>query len=268
MLFDLSERIPVFDSDSDDYGNEWFPLFLRLTTQKLRAARVLDRVLPPAGMGLDERPGLVIDGGAGGGAMLETLIARYRQVWAIEPSNSLGDVLTGKFPDVKLIRKILLEAGIDTDSADGFLLSHIFYYIARKLWPANLKCALSWLRKGGRGVVVLQNRNSSYQRMIAELLAPDLAFDIQPLLWGAADADRSLDLQIISDDAHVESADLWEMAKVAVFMANLVPAEQLRAVRLPTWGELHGWIERNFPKGANGTYRMSCRQDFGVFTKI
>ncbi len=261
------DKIPVFASHSEDYGAEFFPLFLSRTNQKKRASAVFEKLLPRPDIAKQTRPQLAVDGGAGGGAMLPDLCRRYQKVRAIEPNHTLGAMIKKDFPEVELMLKTIMDTNIEKECADLLLLSHILYYIEKNEWEGNLRHGLEWVKPGAQAIVVLQNRNSSYQRMIGQLFGTDLSYDMQPVVWGLADKEPSLDVQFVSDDAYVESSDPLEMTKIAVFMANLVPPEHLSKAKLPTWGELQEWVTKNYPPGANGKMRMSCRQDVAVISK-
>ena len=260
---DLTAKVPIFGSDSIDYGKEFFPLFLRSTNQKERAKRQLARLLPPVPASPGARLGRAVDVGAGDGVMMPDLTARYMKVAAIEPNAVLADKLAASHPGVELRRTNIL----DTEFKEGFdlvFVSHVWYYVPKKDWRANMTRCASWVRPGGTMISVLQNTHSAYQRLIRELLDPGFAYDSQPFFWKIAEARPELEVTITCDDAYVATPDLLDLTRIAVFMLNLVPAALLAQVRLPTWGQLRDWCAANYPADERGVHRMSCRQDFAV----
>ncbi len=238
-----------FVSNTPEYHHA-FATFLAHTDQKENAFGWIGREVAK----LPARTTL-IDAGAGGGKLTAWLMPSFQRVLAIEPNPSLAAELQGACPAAEIMATEILDAPVDA-KANFILCSHVFYYIPRSKWEANLHRLITWLDVGGVLAITIQNPETDCMRMVRHFIGGRL--DLSELCKSASDskAGTGLDVRIETVPAHIETKDAETACRVAEFILNVLPMPSP-----PPWQDLEHYVEEHFRQPGGG-YRYSCHQDF------
>lgn len=244
----MAALVKNFSSDTEDYHHA-FQCFLDHTDQKHKAKEWLDSFVGA----LPERR-VFVDAGAGNGKVTAWYTNHFDSTIALEPNPSLFDDLCEACPEAEVHPDTILGSRLKT-SADFILASHVFYYIPKEDWLANLERLASWLSPEGSLVVMLQNAGSDCMGMLKHFhkksfnLA-ELAKDFKVKHAAKYNA------KVETVESHVLTRDFKSAYTVAEFMMNLLPMTSP-----PSRAELEEYVEKHFGVGG-GKYRFSCHQDF------
>lgn len=261
-IADPDQPIKVYRSDTDDYAED-FTVFLADTDQKVVAGQWFDAWLKTT----DNRFG--VDFGCGTGSMFPTLRKYLRFLLGLDFNSALIAACHAAYPDIPLMLADLTKLPAGLFQASVGVESHVKYYPTpgeggrKGEWSRLTRAELSMIAPGGSLVNVLQNRGSTYQALIADLIGPELAYDLQPWAREFAAAE-GVAVQIDTRDAMVRSANVERALQVGTFMCNLIPRELLLP-RVPTRGQLVEWLAKHTFNA--GQWQASCKQDFVVFKK-
>jgi len=237
-----------FDSASPEY-TEAFHTFLSHTNQKEQALAWLDREVGALG-----RRGTAIDAGAGTGRLTAWLVERFGTVIGIEPNPTLAAEFHSTCPATRLIQETILAADPGT-AADFVLCSHVFYYLPRQTWDANLLRLMSWLAPRGVLAVAIQNPETDCMRMIDHFVGGRFGLEeLSPTARSAPGGPHRIRLDAVP--ARIRADDLATACRIAEFVLNSAPLKHP-----PAWAELEAYVARNFARPGGG-YEMSCDQDF------
>jgi hypothetical protein len=244
----VNDCIKVFDSSGEAYKRS-FQVFLENTDQKARARRWLENfltVLP--------RKRVLIDAGAGSGEVTAWLSPFFEKTIAIEPNPFLLKKLVALLPDADAVCKPILDA-VPSTKADLVLCSHTFYYLASSTWMDHLERLLTWIEPTGSVIIVVQHHDTDCMRMLEHFCG--LRFNLSTLADRVkAKHGNRYNMDLIRDDAYVETVDFNATFTIAEFMLNLLPLESP-----PTRAAVESYIRSHFLPVQNG-YRFSCHQDF------
>ena len=242
-----SEFLKVYDSQSEAY-REAFKVFLQHTDQKVNARAWLERFT----QSLPQRE-VFIDAGAGTGQLTSWIAHEFERTIAIEPNAYLREEFKKNFPDCQLLSGFITET-MPPEKADLVVCSHVFYYIDPAEWMLNLETLVSWLKPEGVVLVILQNPQTDYNRMMNHFLGKH--FDLAPLgeqFQRKRGKDFSVKVDIVH--AHFTAPDFRSAYTVVEFMLNLFTITNPLSLR-----ELEEYISKHF-RGSEGGYRFSCHQD-------
>jgi hypothetical protein len=179
---------------------------------------------------------------------------RFQRTVAVEPNPSLCAELRRTCPAAAVLPEAILDAEPPA-SGDLVLCSHVFYYIDRDRWTADLEKLVSWLSREGVLVVVLQNHRTDCMRMLEHFHGQRFSLCELADSFRAAWGDRyHVDLETVP--AQVVTADPASAYTVAEFMLNLLPMPHPPARRTL---EDYVWTQAADPAGG---FRFSCDQDF------
>ena len=242
-----SDVLNVYDSQSEAY-REAFKVFLDHTDQKVNARTWLRGFIQL----LPDRQ-VLIDAGAGTGQLTSWMAPDFERTLAIEPNAFLREEFRKHLPDCQLLSGFITEV-TPPEKADLVMCSHVFYYIDSAEWLINLETLVSWLKPGGVVLVILQNPQSDYNRMMNHFLGK--RFDLNPL-GEQFQRKRGKDFSVKVDmvQAHFTSSDFHSAYTVVEFMLNLFTITNPLSRK-----ELETYISKNFG-GPDGGYRFSCHQD-------
>ena len=240
---DRTDRVRSFASDSPEYHRA-FRTFLAHTDQKANALGWLRGEVDA----LAARS-VLIDAGAGNGALTARLAPRFDRVVAIEPNPSLEAELRAACP-AAVVLPTTIAAAAPPDRAEFVISAHTFYYIPRAEWEANFRRLLGWLAPGGVLAIALQNPGSDGMRMVHHFLGA--RFDLGDLRRSAA----GFEVRLETIPALVRAPDLETACAIAEFMLNVLPMHDP-----PSRADLERYVADQF-RQADGGYRFSCHQDF------
>ncbi len=244
----MTAAVKVFKSDTDDYHYA-FQCFLDHTDQKLKAKEWMDSFV-----GRLPKRRLFVDAGAGNGKVTAWYTPQFKDTIALEPNSSLFDVLCEACPDAEVHPDTILGSRLKT-SADFVLASHVFYYIPKEEWMANIERLTSWLSPEGALLIMIQNAGTDCMGMLKHFHKK--SFDLNELAKDfQAKHGASHDVKLETVESHIETSDFKSAYTIAEFMMNLLPMPQP-----PGRAELEAYIEKNFSVGG-GKYKFSCHQDF------
>ena len=241
-------QVRSFASNSADYHRA-FQAFLDHTDQKEKALAWLSQEIEKL-----PRRHVMIDAGAGNGKLTAWFVPRFQQILAIEPNPSLAAALHTACPSV-LVLPGTLTAVDPAAAADFILCSHVFYYIPRAEWEANLERLIGWLAPGGVLAVALQNAETDCMHLLQHFTGE--RFDLGELCrltqsrWCG-----QFTLRVETVPAFIQTTDRDTACIIAEFMLNLLPLPNP-----PTWAALEQYVNDHF-RQADGSYRFSCHQDF------
>jgi hypothetical protein len=243
-----TSKLRSYNSQGEEYRDA-FRVFLDHTDQKTNALAWLDRAVKQ----LPER-GTLIDAGAGNGALCARLSPHFTRTIAIEPNRSLAEEFKDACPKAELLTGGILDVLPDA-LADFIICSHVFYYIPRGAWTDYLRRMVGWLQPRGELAVTIQNADSDCMRMFRAFTGAryDLAELSERFLVGEAGKYQAV---IETVPAEITTNDMSIALTIAEFMLNLtaLPNPPLRTT-------VESYIVREFLQ-PNGSYRMSCDQDF------
>lgn len=242
-----TNSITVYDSLGPAYSQA-FAVFLAHTDQKTNANAWLESQVS----GLARR-GVFIDAGAGTGKLTQWLQPHFQQTIAIEPNASLREELQTTCAGAQVVATPIVEAQPNA-LADFVLCSHVFYYIDRHHWGANLQALTRWLATGGVLAIALQNPDTDCMRMLRHFTGE--AFDLASLgnTYRDAAAER-FEVRVETVEAHVQTDSAQAAYTIAEFMLNLLPLAMP-----PRRTELQQYVDTHFRRHEG--YRFSCHQDF------
>ena len=242
-----SDCVRVYDSQSEAY-REAFKVFLEHTDQKVNAREWLRQFIQT----LPHRQ-VLIDAGAGTGQLTSWIAPDFERTMAIEPSAYLREEFRKNFPDCQLFSGFITDV-TPPEKADLVVCSHVFYYIDPAEWMSNVEALVSWLKPGGVALIILQNPQTDYNRMMDHFLGK--RFDLSPLatqFQQMRGEDCSVKFDLVR--AHFTPPDIHAAYIVVEFMLNLFTiTSPLRRK------DLEDYISQNFRDG-EGAFRMSCHQD-------
>jgi trans-aconitate methyltransferase len=241
-------RVQSFASDSPEY-HQAFKAFLVHTDQKEKALGWLSDEVAKL-----RNRNVMIDAGAGNGKLTTWFIPRFQQIVAIEPNPSLEAALRESCPTIRVL-PTTITAAIPSVEADFVLCSHVFYYIPRSEWEANVERIISWLAPGGVLAIALQNPETDCMHMLKHFTGE--RFDLGELCRLAQSRSRDqFAVRIETVPAYIQTDDLATACTIAEFMLNLLPLPNP-----PTWDVLERYVIENY-RQTEGGYRFSCHQDF------
>ena len=242
-----SDFVKVYDSQSEDYRKA-FKVFLDHTDQKVNARAWLRRFIQL----LPDRQ-VLIDAGAGTGQLTSWIAPAFERTMAIEPSAYLREEFRKNMPDCRLLSGFITDV-TPPETADLVVCSHVLYYIDLAEWMINLEKLVSWLKPGGVVLVILQNPQTDYNRMIDHFMGK--RFDLNPL-GETFQEKRGKDFSVKVDvvQAHVTTPDFDTAYTTVEFMLNLFTIASPLSL-----GEVEAYMVKNFG-GPEGGYRLSCHQD-------
>ena len=242
-----SDFVKVYDSQSEDY-RQAFKVFLDHTDQKVNTREWLKRYIPTL-----PHHKVLIDAGAGTGQLTSWIAPDFERTIAIEPNAFLREEFRKNLPACPLLSGFITEV-TPPEMADLVVCSHVFYYIDRAEWMTNLESLGSWLKPGGVALVILQNPQTDFNRMIDHFMGK--RFDLSPLgeeFQRKRGKDFSVRLEQVQ--AHVTTSDFQTAYTTVEFMLNLFTiANPLSR------GEIEAYMSKHF-RGPDGGYRLSCHQD-------
>ena len=242
-----SDFVRVYDSQSEAY-REAFKVFLSYTDQKVNAREWLRRFIQT----LPHRQ-VLIDAGAGTGQLTSWIAPDFERTMAIEPSAYLREEFRKNFPDCQLFSGFITDV-IPPEKADLVVCSHVLYYIDRVEWMSNLEALVSWLKPGGVALIILQNPQTDYNRMMDHFLGK--RFDLAPLAQQFQQK-RGEDFSVKCDivHAHFTPPDMHSAYIVVEFMLNLFTITNPLSRK-----DLEDYILQHF-RVDQGGFRISCHQD-------
>ncbi|WP_165232118.1 methyltransferase domain-containing protein [Aquisphaera insulae] len=236
-----------FDSRGEDYHRA-FAVFLAHTDQKTRLKGWIDEAV--AGL---PRRATFIDAGAGTGQVTAWYVDAFDSTIAIEPNPSLRDELARACPTAEVLSTGLIEAA-PSRAADLVLCSHVFYYVDRDAWLANLEALASWVGEGGMLALILQDPGTDCMRMLRHFTGR--SFDLEGLRreFDARQGAR-FESRIETVPATIVAADPGDALTIAEFVLNVLP--------IPTpidRADVVRYLD-DHARGADGVYRLSCTQE-------
>jgi hypothetical protein len=244
----MNDCIRVFDSSGDAYERA-FDVFLRNTNQKAQARQWFETFL----QGLTKRD-VLIDAGAGSGEVTAWLSAWFKHTIGIEPNPFLLAKLRALIPTAEAIGKPILDA-VPSAKADLVVCSHTFYYLPQVSWLEHVERLLSWMQPTGSTVIVVQHHDTDCMRMLEHFCGHRFNLSILADLLLARHGTR-YKMDIVRNDAYVETRDFASTFTIAEFMLNLLPITNPPARRT-----VESYIRAHFLPVQDG-YRFSCHQDF------
>lgn len=243
----MPDMVQVYDSASADYRRA-FDVFLAHTNEKARLKEYLDRIMA----GLPARQ-VLIDVGAGNGALTAWASERFDNTLAIEPNPSLRADLARRCPQAEVIAKPLDEVSLPP-TGDLILCSHVLYYVPQAAWLPGVQRMTTWLAPQGTLLIILQSSECDCSRLLSHFQGRTV--DLVPFaatVTAALPAGYQVKLERVS--AEVLLPDLVAACTVAEFMLNLLP------LRRPVAREqLTDYLQRQFAL-ADGSFRLSVDQD-------
>lgn len=249
-----SFHLRSYTSQGEAYRDA-FRVFLDHTDQKTSALTWLDREV-------HELParGTLIDAGAGSGVLSARLSPHFTRTIAIEPNRLLAEELKATCPKAELLTRGILDALPDA-LADFIVCSHVFYYIPRGAWPDYLRRMAGWLQPRGVLTVTIQNADTDCMRMLRAFsgVRYDLAELGERFL---VDEGGKYQAVIETVPAEIKTNDMQTALTIAEFMLNLTQLSNP-----PLRSTVESYIVREFLQ-PNGSYRMSCDQDFLRVTRV
>jgi len=244
----MAESVQVFSSVTPDYHRA-FQCFLDHTDQKHKAKQWMEIFV-----GTLPQKKLFLDAGAGNGKVTAWFAGQFERTIALEPNPSLCAELRQACSDAEVHQQTILDAKIKA-SADFILASHVFYYISKEDWTANLARLASWLSPKGSLVVMLQNAGTDCMRMLRYFFKK--SFDLKGLLDDfKAEHGGQYAVTIETVPSYITTKDFKSAYTIAEFMMNLLSMPQP-----PLRKDLEAYVKKNFAAD-NGGYRFSCHQDF------
>lgn len=240
-------RVANFDSATPEYTKA-FHIFLSHTDQKEKALEWLDREV-----GALTQRRTAIDAGAGTGKLTAWLANRFTTVIGVEPNPSLAAEFRTTCPTATLIPDGILAAAPGA-SADFILCSHVWYYIPREEWEANVRQLISWLAPGGVLAIAIQNPDTDCMRMVHHFIGRPV--DLRDLAAIVSVPNAPYDVRLDTVEAHIRADDLRTACEVAQFMLNVLPMPNP-----PLWTDLENYVASHFTTPGGG-YQYSCHQDF------
>lgn len=240
-------KVRCFDSTSPEYMKA-FHTFLSNTDQKERALAWMESEVSA----LSQRR-TAIDAGAGTGKLTAWLADRFSTVVGIEPNPSLAAQFHSTCPDVDLIPETILD-GNPITASDFILCSHVFYYLPKTEWEANLQRLISWLAPGGVLAICIQNQETDCMRMVDHFIGGQ--FNLEELTTIANSTPGGpYRVRLDTVPARIRATDLPTACEVAEFILNVLPMNDP-----PTWSDLEEYVAKNFAHSSG--YEFSCDQDF------
>jgi SAM-dependent methyltransferase len=240
-------RVAYFDSATPEYTKA-FHSFLAHTDQKEKALDWLDREV-----GALAQRRTAIDAGAGTGKLTAWLAKRFATVIGVEPNPSLAAEFRSACPKATLIPDTILAAAPGV-SADFILCSHVFYYIPRADWEANVRQLIGWLAPGGVLAIAIQNPDTDCMQMVNHFIGRRV--NLRELAAVVSVPGGPYDVRLDTVEAHIRAADLQTACEIAEFILNVLPMPNP-----PLWTELEEYVARWFSRPGGG-YQFSCHQDF------
>ena len=244
----MNDYIKVFDSSGDAYEQS-FQVFLQNTDQKKRARQWFETFLK----GLSKRQ-VLIDAGAGSGEVTAWLSAWFEKTIAIEPNRFLLAKLHGLIPGAEVICKPILDS-VPSSRADLVVCSHTFYYLPQSSWLEHVERLLSWMQPTGSTVIVVQHHDTDCMRMLEHFCGHRFNLSVLVDMLRTKHGARYT-MEMVRNDAYVESRDFESTFTIAEFMLNLLPLSAP-----PAKVAVESYIRSHFVPVQNG-YRFSCHQDF------
>jgi SAM-dependent methyltransferase len=240
-------HVAKFDSATPEYTKA-FHTFLAHTDQKEKALEWLNREV-----GALQQRRTAIDAGAGTGKLTAWLISQFSMVIGVEPNPSLADKFRAACPWATLLPDTILAADPKV-KADFILCSHVFYYIPREDWEANVRKLISWLAPGGVLAIAIQNPDTDCMRMVHHFIGRRV--DLRELAAIVSVPNGPYDVRLDTVEAHIRTDDLRTACEVAEFILNVLPMPNP-----PLWADLEKYVAGRFSQPGGG-YRYSCHQDF------
>ena len=240
-------HVAIFDSATPEYTKA-FHAFLAHTDQKEKALAWLERQVAALA-----HKRTAIDAGAGTGKLTAWLAKRFATVIGVEPNPSLAAEFRTACPTATLLPNSIVAAAPGV-SADFILCSHVFYYIPRDDWEANVRQLISWLAPGGVLAVAIQNPDTDCMRMVHHFLGRRV--DLRELVAVVSVPNGPYDVRLDTVEAHIRAKTLHKACQVAEFILNVLPIPNP-----PLWAELEKYVAGRFARPNRG-YRYSCHQDF------
>jgi ubiquinone/menaquinone biosynthesis C-methylase UbiE len=150
-------------------GKTPFETFLQYTDQKQKSAAKLAAILKEK----LQNGAHVLDIGTGNGEYLDLILSDINipsemKLTLVEPSDDLMRQLKIRFEErFPSIAPRFISADLESfNSAEEFdviLMSHLFYHIPRTAWAEQLAKALSLLKQNGVLVIVLREKDDTYE---------------------------------------------------------------------------------------------------------
>ena len=240
-------KVKCFDSTTSEYTRA-FQTFLSHTDQKEQALAWLDREVSALG-----GRKVAIDAGAGTGKLSAWLRTRFGSVIGIEPNPSLAEEFRSTCPKLDLIQATILAAK-PVVAADFILCSHVFYYLPRSEWEANLRQLIGWLAPGGVLAICIQNSGTDCMRMVDHFIGG--RFRLSELSAAAESAPGGpYRVRLDTVPARIQTQEFATACEVAEFILNVLPMDDP-----PAWSDLENYVAKNF--ACAGGYEFSCDQEF------
>jgi hypothetical protein len=243
----MTNCIQVFASSGDAYKRS-FQVFLDNTDQKKNARRWLDIFLQTL-----PRTKVMIDAGAGSGELTAWLASSFEKTIAVEPNPFLLEKLQTLLPTAEVICKPILDA-MPSAKADLVMCSHTFYYLPQSSWLEHAERLLSWMQFTGSILIVMQHHDTDCMRMLEHFCGHRFNLSFLADMLRAKHGSRYT-MDMVRNDAHVETRDFKSTFMIAEFMLNLLPLQ----VPPPT-AAVESYIRSHFTPVQDG-YRFSCHQD-------
>ena len=243
----MTDCIQVFDSSGDAYKRS-FQVFLAHTDQKQNARRWLETFLKTL-----PSTNVLIDAGAGSGELTGWLAPWFDKTIAVEPNPFLVEKLRRLLPAAEAVCQPILDAR-PSAQADLVMCSHTFYYVPQSSWLEHAERLLSWMKPTGRTIIVMQHHDTDCMRMLEQFCGHRFNLSLLADLLRVKHGTRYT-MDIVRNDAHVETHDFTSTLIIAEFMLNLLPLSVP-----PSKAAVESYIRSHFTPIQDG-YRFSCHQD-------
>ena len=136
---------------------------------------------------LPEGARTVLDLGAGTGRLTDALVARGLDVWAVDPSASMLDVLRRRHPDVHVVEGVAERTGLPDASVDAIVIGQAWHWMDAEAASAE---AARILLPGGTLAMAWNQRE----------VGPGWEAEFHAVQYGRDDPESRLGLDLVTDD--------------------------------------------------------------------
>lgn len=110
-----------------------------------------------------------LDIGPGEGVVTREVAKRSQKTTVVEADGRFCEKLRKALPDAEVINSSITDAGFDGGAFDFVLCSHVLYFVPLHQWNPLLARIISWVKPGGRLMVILNSSDSEWYRTALEL---------------------------------------------------------------------------------------------------
>gem|GEM_PF-5774454 len=247
---DLSEYLPLFD------------LFRKASDHEsgliARVERILNNHFSPLQLKQD---GDFLDVGASDGAITQVLMPSFKRGVAVEIDKHASQRLKSKeIPGLDVIT-VPIQEYVPDHKFDVILVSHSLYYIEEKDRMNQIKRMASWLKPGGK-LILLYTVHGSSQKDLSRMKKA-LSIPSQPI-DGRAIKDRLISEGFEASLEILEStvtADLDEMLRIVPFVLKKAALQSATADP-----QVREYIERNLWDEVQHNYRLNIPQELLIIS--